>query len=431
MKITISKYKIIICIIVFIAIITRIIFVNKSDIGLFQYDMGLYNSLKTEEDYDNVYTNFDKGKMANTHINYIMYLYTYNYLLPPTNEVIGQFYHPPLHHFIMATWLKIADVFSNISSVKLESMQYVSIVYSIVMLIALYKILKELEVEEKYRIIPIILFSFYPLQIYLSGSINNDELVSMFCILSFLYLIKWQKNPSYKNTILIAIFIGLGLMTKTSAFVMIVPALYIYLKILNQYVKNNESIKKFIYQAIILGIIVVILGGWFHILNNFQTITIYPPKEDMRVTTDNLWDRFGLSSLFKANKYNVWNYLLYSSISFEMFSSENLIIKEMVVLAFILIINVLYYGIKHFKENQFINITILSWLIFYINLQVSLPYECSMHSRYMIVPMSLGIIMLGKGMQNEKNKVLKYQIIITAVTLAILSIKLIFGVWGA
>lgn len=430
MKITISKYKIVICLIVLTAIITRIVFVNRSDIGLFQYDMGLYNTLNSEEDYDNVYENFDKGQMANKHINYIMHLYTYN-SLPDASEAIGQFYHPPLHHFIMATWLKIVDVFSDVSSVKLESMQYVSIAYSVIMLIALYKILEELEVEEKYRIIPMILFGFFPLHIYLSGSINNDELVSMFCVLSFLYLIRWEKNQSYKNVVLGAVFIGLGLMTKTSAFVMLISTLYIYLKTLNKYIKEGKNIKNLIYQAIILTIIIIILGGWFHIINKFQTVTIYPPKEEMRVTTDNIWDRFGISSLLKANKYNIWNYLLYSSISFEIFSSEELIIKEMVVLSFILIIDVVYYCLKYFKENQIINVTNLAWIVFYINLQISMPYECSMHARYMIVPISLGILTLGKGMQNEKNKIVKYQIIITALTLALLSVKLMFGTWGA
>lgn len=429
MKITISKYKILICIIMLIAIITRIIFVNRSDIGLFQYDIGLYNYLNSEENYDKVYTDFDKGEMAYTHINYIMYLYNYNNL-PPTNEVIGQFYHPPLHHFIMATWLKIVDIFSDVSSIKLESMQYVTVFYSIVILITLYKVLKELEIDEKYRIVPMILFGFYPLYIYLSGSINNDELVSMFCILSFLYLIKWGKNQSYKNAILVAIFIGLGLMTKTSAVVMIIPAIYIYFKRLYEYVKEEKSVKKLILQLIILSIIVLVLGGWFHIINGLQTITIYPPKEEMRVTTDDIWDRFGISSLLTANKYNIWNYLLYSSMSFQIFSSENLIIKELVILAFVLILDIIYYSFKYFKENVLINITNLAWIIFYIYLQVSLPYECSMHARYMLVPISLGIITLGRGMQNEKNKIIKYQIIITAVILAILGMKLMFGQWG-
>lgn len=429
MKITISKYKILICIIVLVSIIIKVVFINRSDIGLFQYDMGLYNFLENEASYDKVYTDFDKEPIAHSHMNYIMYLYNYNHL-PSTNEIIGQFYHPPLHHFVMAIWLKIADFFSDLSSVKLESLQYVTIIYSVVILIALYKILKELEVEEKFKIIPMLLFSFYPLYIYLSGSINNDELVSMFCILSFLYLLKWEKVQSYKNAILIAIFIGLGLMTKTSAVVMMIPSMYIYFKVLNKYIKNQKNIKKLLFELIVFCVIIIFLGGWFHVINNFATITIYPPKEEMRVTTDDIWDRFGISSLFTSNKYNVWNYLFYSSISFQIFSSENMIIKELVVLSFILILDVLYYNLKYFKENLFINITNFAWITFYIYLQISLPYECSMHARYMLVPISLGIVTLGKGMQKDKNKIIIYQIIIITIALCFLSIKLMLGTWG-
>ena len=429
MKITISKYKILICIIILVAILIRIIFVNRSDIGLFQYDMGLYNFLNSEENYNKVYTDFDKEPIRYSHMNYIMYLYNYN-KLPSFNEIIGQFYHPPLHHFIMATWLKVADVFSNVSSLKLESLQYVTILYSIIILIALYKILEQLEIKEKYKVIPMLLFSFYPLYIYLSGCINNDELVSMFCILSFLYLLKWEKSPNIKNAILIAIFIGLGLMTKTSAIVMIIPAIYIYFKVFKQYTKENKNIKKLILELIIFCIIIILLGGWFHIINKFTTLTIYPPKEELRVVTDNIWDRFGIPFLFTANKYNIWNYLLYSSMSFQIFSNENMIIKELVILACILILDILYYSFKYFKENLLINLTNLIWIIFYIYLQISLPYECSMHSRYMLVPISLGIVILGRGLQKEENKIIKWQIIITSIMLCFLSVKLMLGIWG-
>lgn len=165
MKKIVDKYKVIRYIIILLAIIIRIIFINKSDIGLFQYDMGLYNYLTSEEKYDTVYTEFDEGKMAYSHINYIMYLYTYN-SLPQLHSVSGQFYHPPLHHFIMATRLKIMDLFSDVSSFKLESMQHVTVFYSFIILIALYKILKEINVDKKYIIFPMILFAFYPLYIF-------------------------------------------------------------------------------------------------------------------------------------------------------------------------------------------------------------------------------------------------------------------------
>lgn len=259
---------------------------------------------------------------------------------------------------------------------------------------------------------------------------NNDELVTMFNILAFLYLLKWNNKQSYKNAILMACFIGLGLMTKSSAIVMLIPVIYVYFKNINESWRENKRIKKLLIQAFLVGIIILILGGWFHVVSKFYTLTINPPKEEMRITTDSLWNRFGLTAIWKSNIYNVWNYLLYSSITFDIFSGENLIIKEMVILALILLIESLYYSFKFFKKNLILNITNFSWLLFYIYLQISLPYECSMHSRYMLLPISLLIIILGDGLKTEKNKIIKYQIIITIMTLAILSIKLFLGNWG-
>ena len=79
----------------------------------------------------------------------------------------------------------------------------------------------------------------------MSGSINNDELVTMFAILELFYLMRWQKNPSMKNAVIIALCIGLGLMTKTSMIVMLVPTIYVYFKKLIEFVNSDNSIKNY------------------------------------------------------------------------------------------------------------------------------------------------------------------------------------------
>ena len=157
------KYKLILISIIILAIIIRIIFVCKTNISSFQFDVGI-GDLATEDDYNELYENFDEEPNRGRHINYIMHLYTYNSL---PNEIIGQFYHPPLHHFIMSNWLKIVDFFSNSSSFKFESMQFITLVYSIIILISLYKILEELKLDSKNKILPMMLFSFYPLYIFM------------------------------------------------------------------------------------------------------------------------------------------------------------------------------------------------------------------------------------------------------------------------
>ena len=137
-----DKYKFLLILIIIFAILIRIVFISKNTISDYQFDVGI-GTLEVEEDYNNLYENFEKEPNTGRHINYIMQLYTYNSL---PNKIVGQFYHPPLHHFIMSGWLKISDNISNISSFKFESMQFITLIYSSVILIFLYKILKELEI---------------------------------------------------------------------------------------------------------------------------------------------------------------------------------------------------------------------------------------------------------------------------------------------
>ena len=186
-----DKYKIILILIFVIAILTRIVFINKTDIATFQFDVGIQKDYGVPIDYEGLYENFDKDYNEGRHINYIMQLYT-NGSLP--NKIIGQFYHPPLHHFIMAMNLKIMDIFSDSASFKFESMQFITLIYSVIILIILYKILEELNLSNKNKILPMLMFAFYPLYIFFAGSINNDELVMMFSLICLLYLMKWRKE---------------------------------------------------------------------------------------------------------------------------------------------------------------------------------------------------------------------------------------------
>ena len=58
-------------------------------------------------------------------------------------------------------------------------------------------------------------------------------LVNLLMLISVLYLIKWYKNPTYKNISIQAISIGLAGMTKTSVLVMAIPIIFVYMKKVN------------------------------------------------------------------------------------------------------------------------------------------------------------------------------------------------------
>lgn len=417
-----DKYKIILILIFVLAILTRIIFINKTDIATFQFDVGIQNDYTKPIDYEGLYENFDKGYNEGRHINYIMQLYTYRTL---PEKIVGQFYHPPLHHFIMAMSLKLMDVFFDSASLKFESMQVVTLIYSIVILITLYKILKELGIKDKNKILPMLIFACYPLYIFLSGSINNDELVTMFALICLLYLIKWKNNPSMKNTAIIAISIGLGLMTKSSMYVMIIPAIYVYFKVLKEHVNNDKKIGILLLELLIFCIIAGVLGFWFQIrsyLNGLETLGIIEPYDYLSIADKSFVERFCFVNPFKMSDVNVWNNLMYTSLNFGLLTINNTYMCIMIILLITLIIDVLYFLFKDFEKDKILIFSFFTWWVFYFFLNIQMPYTCSMHSRYMLVPISIAIIILAKGMQEEKNRILKTQVYISTIIFCIMSL---------
>ena len=356
MKLDIEKNKKIIFFIIVLAIIIRIIFAFSTKINTFQFDFGTSDVIEAE-DYDKLYTNYNQGLHKARHINYIMRLYHNEGF---SDEIKGQFYHPPLHYLIMSNWLKLMDIVSNNSIIKLESMKFVTIIYSFVFLITFYKILNELEIENK--LVPMMLISFYPLFIYMSGLLNNDMLVAMFSMISILYLIKWEKNPSIKNTIILANAIGFGLMTKTAIFVMFIPAVIIYFKKLIETNKKGESVKKLIIELIIFSAICFPLGLWFHfyyLLKGEITIGIAEPFEYFSLKDYSLIQRFGFTSLAKMNFYNLWNYLLFSSYNFDIINTDGFFQTLLIVITIMYFIMGLYYLFKVGKKIILLHLHLL------------------------------------------------------------------------
>ena len=407
----------ILVIIIILAILFRIFFIAKTNIMDYQHDFGNMK-ITSSEDYDNLYNNYFEGDTEGRHIHYIMHIYNY-WNLP--SKIIGQFYHPPLHHFILALWLKTMDLISNDNVFKLESMQVVSLVYSIVSLITLYKILKELDIKN--IVLPMLLFSFYPIFLFFSGGLNNDALLTMFSLICLLYLLKWKKDPSYKNTIIGACAIGLGAMTKSSMFVMIVPAMYVFFAVLKEYVDNEKSIKKILIELLIFCLIVFPLGFWYHIYRGGESLGIISPYEYFSVRDKSLFERFGLYNPFTVVNYNIWNSTLFTSIVYGG-SEYNLLVFLIVGLDLILIVNWIYLFIKN-KKNNLLIVTSLIWWISYIYLFITMPYITSINSRYIVIPIVIGIIDIARGLDSINNKFIKYETMAVTCLTCLLSITYI------
>ena len=113
---------------------------------------------------------------------------------------------------------------------------------------------------------------------------------------------------------------------------------------------------------------------------------------------------------------------MYTSLNFGILAVNNVYMSIMIILLITLVIDTLYYIFKNFEKEKILSFTFVTWWVFYFFLNIQMPYTCSMHSRYMLVPISIAMIILTKGIQEEKNKILKVQTYISAITLSIMSL---------
>lgn len=410
------NYKIILTIVLILAIIIRMIFISFSRIDRFQFDVGVFN-IKNSEDYEKILDKDESVFFENRHLDYILQIYETG-KLPNKNDV--QLYHPPLHHIISALWLKTIDYFQLTAEAKLESLQILTCIYSIIILFIILKILDELEVEIKYKIIALLLCGFHPLFVYISGFINNDILLTLFCFLSILYTLKWYKNPNYKNAIILAIIIGLGTLVKSSMLVNIMIAgTAFFIKLLENIDKKEYSkVKKIIFQGILFFIISLPLIFCYpirnYILFNQPFFGIVNASEVFYVGNDNIVSRFGifseeiLNNKMDNKNQNILSYVIKSAIVFETGREGAFGTTFLKIISIVLIILTLLIMIKLIfskdKKNYILILGYIFWIIFFIAFNYQMPNSCSMHSRYIITAIMLSIILLVKYLQ-EKNKI--------------------------
>ncbi|MGN1299382.1 MAG: ArnT family glycosyltransferase [Candidatus Scatovivens sp.] len=441
-----KNYKKIILIICILGILLRAIYIIEKPIRKNQYDCKIWE-LYDLEDYEQVYELNEKNIGKAGHMYYIMILYS-TFKLP--EGVGGQYYHPPLHHFISAMWLKLMDVFPLNAIQKIESLQILSFTYSILILIFVYKIIEKTKINEVGKCLTMLLLNFFPLFIYMSGFINNDILITLFIVLNLYYIIKWDEEPNIKNTLMISFTFGLGMMTKTSMAVMSLPLAFVVLKkfIIKIQNKDKKLIKKIIFESIIFILIAGTLSLWFQIRKlikyDSEMLAIQQPYDYFYSGDAPFLERWGvISKDILKNKIliedkNIFSYIINSALycltEFTNISSyivkeftniSSYIVKEStIILGFISLAVIIKNIIKYRKNNETENIliiTFISWILGFISFNISLPYSCTMNARYIGIMFMISMIMLGKSISDCKNKNWAYFIYVLSGLLCVFS----------
>ena len=209
---------------------------------------------------------FVEGNYSDYHAGYILYLR--DFLRLPDLDVAkhGQFYHPPLHHFLCAVFLRIYELFLPSGTHNYESLQTLTLLYSFGTQCYMFKTLRLLGVKGKGLVNSALLLSAFPLLTVFAGSINNDILSLMLFFAAFCYGIEWYQQGRFKDILISAFCTGFGMMTKLSAGLIAFPLGFLFIVRFIKDVKAKKGLRTF-GQLACFGVIAVPLGLWYSVRN--------------------------------------------------------------------------------------------------------------------------------------------------------------------
>ncbi len=203
------------------------------------------------------------------HLGYMEYLLK-NHALPDFDvRTVYQFYHPPLHHFLAAVWVRIQMLLGIEYAHAFENVQLLTLFYSTLCMILSYKIFRQLRLKGISLAAATAVIVFCPTFYIMAGSINNDILSITFMLGAILNTIYWYKNHQMKYIIFIALCIGLGMMTKLSVW-MVAPAVafvFIYVFVKNLRDKENKNVRQYVTQFAVFLAVCCPLGLWWSLRN--------------------------------------------------------------------------------------------------------------------------------------------------------------------
>lgn len=362
------------------------------------------------------------------HAGYIEYFYNNGFTLPDDNPMYtAQFYHPPLHHFLSALWMRLLTTFGMGYDRAITSLQYLVMFYSSCCMLVSYKIFKELKIKGLGLYLATATVAFHPTLIILAGSINNDILSILFSLLALYTTLKWYNDSNIKNIIPIALSIGLGMMTKISVVIIAIPVAFLFLvKLANQ----KKSKTDFVKQYVVFGAICIPLGLFSPIRNyiKFKTPIGYVPGLSegsdqyigFRTTFERLFDfsynpfsniylnRVSAYSdyyeynpfvaLIKTSLFGEYNFSTTKGIAFW----AHLLLYFNIALIVVALAAEIFVIIKKMKGSDknifiFLGFYHILLIINYVSFCFKFPHTCSMDFRYITPALTLGALFLGSA----------------------------------
>lgn len=354
--------------------------------------------------------------------------------LPESNEL--QLYQQPFFFLAGAICSKILNAIIGNGDVFLlvDGAKVVSCFASCATMFVAEKLFAEFEVGKQNTAYGMLLIAFTPVFYLTGGRMGEDALCLFFIASALLYTLYWKKEPTWKNTCILALLYGFGMMTKISCAV---PALYtLWVMVEKLFIKKlavkekEKNVWKLLFdkenrllygKLVVFGCISLPLGLWYSLRNwrlFGQGLTYVLPQDvegPLFTGKVSLMQRFiipDMKNLLQtpyANPIDDSNmpvYLLKSEL-FGEFSYEITPVIPTILLFLNLLLTVVAvsFGIlllvrrKQIKGSVVPAVWLLLFGVFAINSYFSYPFGCTMDFRYYMMLSVIKALLIGKLLQ--------------------------------
>lgn len=204
---------------------------------------------------------------AGGHAAYILNLMQYH-RLPLSNKL--QFYQQPFFYIAGSLMSLVVNSILNTSSAYelADAARTAACTASCLMLPASDALCRECGIGGRGRVISTALVACSPVFYMTAGMLTPDSLSTLLMVLAVLYTIKWSNDCSWKNTVLLAVIYGLGVMTKVSVGVIALFTAVVFVIRLVKTVKTDaKQWKMLMLRYIVFGLISLPLGLCYSVRN--------------------------------------------------------------------------------------------------------------------------------------------------------------------
>ena len=204
------------------------------------------------------------------HAAYMEYILSHKALPDFDPRSVWAFFQPPLHHMISAAWMWLNIRIGIAEDHMHKNVQVLPLVYMCVLMIFVYMICQELNMKKGGTLVTMLIVSFHPVYILMSGSLNNDALCVMLSVIAVYVAILWYMYPTTGKIVLLALSVGLAMFAKLSAFLTTIGigCMMIY-KIVTDTdrFKDKARVISYLLELIPFSLIVFPLGLWWSVRN--------------------------------------------------------------------------------------------------------------------------------------------------------------------